>query len=151
MTPAHERAARAWCEILSQTLAVQRIPRDGRPYLDRYFAAGWNPTSRRSSPSIFLHHFVASDSADAVHSHPWGWSSSLIMAGGYREERCRPDGSLQVRDYRAGDVNVLEPDDKHRITLLTADCWTLFLAGQYEQPWGFFPGCGSGTATKGRR
>jgi hypothetical protein len=139
---AGERAARAWCQMLARALAVQRIDRNGRPYLERYFAAGWSPTNTRSGPAIFLHHFVASDDADQVHSHPWGWSASLILAGGYREERCGPDNTIVAREYRPGDVNVLEADARHRIDLLAEDCWTVFLAGEYAQPWAFTPSCG---------
>jgi hypothetical protein len=133
-------AARAWCTALARSLQVQRIDRNGMPYLERYFAAGWSPSNKRSGPALFLHHFVASDSEEAVHSHPWGWSASLILAGGYREERCI-DGVLSVKEYRPGEVNVLEADDKHRIDLLEADCWTLFLAGNFEKAWGFAPRC----------
>ena len=135
-----EIAARAWCRMLARTLQVQCIDRDGTPYLERYFAAGWSPTNKRSGPAIFLHHFVASDPEVAVHSHPWGWSASLILAGGYREERC-DGGSFVVREYGPGDVNVLKADDRHRIDLLGPDCWTLFLAGNFEKSWGFGPSC----------
>ncbi len=133
--------ARLWCEALARTLTVQHITRNGTPYLERYFAAGWSPTNRRSGPAMFLHHFVASDSGEAVHSHPWGWSASLILAGGYREERCGPDGHTIVREYRPGDVNVLEADDFHRIDLFESDAWSVFLAGRFEKAWTFAPGC----------
>jgi hypothetical protein len=136
-----ELAARAWCKSIAGTLEVQQIQRDGQPYLERYFAAGWSPTNRRSGPAIFLHHFVASDPHDSVHSHPWGWSASLILAGGYKEERCGPDGDVMVRDYKPGDVNVLEANDRHRIDLVSSDCWTLFLAGNFEKAWAFSPTC----------
>ena len=140
MTAITERAARMWIQALARTLEVQHISRTSAPYLERYFAAGWSPTNRRSGPAIFLHHFVASDEAD-VHSHPWGWSASLILVGGYREERCGSDGQVIVREYHPGDVNVLEADDKHRIDLLASDCWTVFLAGHFEKPWAFSPHC----------
>jgi hypothetical protein len=138
--PMDEVRARAWCQALAQTLIVQDIRPQGQPYLERYFAAGWNPHTRRSGPAIFLHHFVASDPDVEVHSHPWGWSASLILAGGYREERC-VDGGHLVQEYRPGDVNVLRPEDKHRIDLLGRDCWTLFLAGNFERSWTFAPSC----------
>lgn len=141
--------SRAWCEGMARGREVQHIDRNGAPYLHRYFLAGWSPrTAGPTRPSIFLHHFLASDPADQVHSHPWGWSSSLILVGGYREHRClghryapMPGDVLQVKEYRPGDVNVLMPDDKHRIELLDADCWTLFLAGNYAQPWTFTDDC----------
>jgi hypothetical protein len=146
MTKAYEAAARLWCVALSKTLQVQHITRDGAPYLDRFFAAGWSPTNKRTGPAIFLHHFVASDSSDEVHSHPWGWSASVILTGGYREERCDGAGTLTVREYRPGDVNVLEADEKHRLDLLSHDCWTLFLAGTFQQSWDFAPRCDGTTA-----
>ncbi len=136
-----ERAARTWCEALARTLPVQHIQSNGHPYLERYFAAGWSPMNHRAGPAIFLHHFVASDRVDAVHSHPWGWSASLILVGGYREQRCGPAGTVIVRAYGPGDVNVLEADDRHRIDLLGADCWSVFLAGSFEKAWTFTPGC----------
>jgi hypothetical protein len=136
-----EIAARAWCTALARTLEVQHIARNGQPYLDRYFAAGWSPTNRRPGPAVFFHHFLASDADDQVHSHPWGWSASLILVGGYREYRCGPAGQVITRDYYPGDVNVLEATDRHRIDLIGADCWTLFLAGSFERPWQFIPSC----------
>jgi hypothetical protein len=42
-----------------------------------------------------------------------------------------------ARSFRAGEVNVLEAADKHRIELLGGDCWSIFLAGEYQQPWRF--------------
>jgi hypothetical protein len=139
-----DQDTRAWCRALAGTLPGQRIAPKGVPYLDRYFAAGWSPGARKSGPAIFLHHFVASDPAVEVHSHPWGWSASVILAGAYREERCIGHGvdHRRVREYGPGDVNVLRADDRHRIDLLTPDCWTLFLAGSFEKPWAFAPGCG---------
>lgn len=133
--------AKAWCLALSKTTPFDRIPRGTTPYLTRYYLAGWSPTNRRSGPAVFLHHFVASDASDQVHSHPWGWSASLILVGGYREQRCAGHGETIIREYNPGDVNVLQAHDKHRIDLIGAECWTLFLAGSYQQPWGFAPQC----------
>ena len=78
---------------------MQHIQPQDRPYLDRYFAAGWSPVRKRPGPAIYLHHFLSSDPQVAVHSHPWDWSASLILAGGYREERCTGDGDRLVREY----------------------------------------------------
>ena len=133
--------ARRWCQALSKTLRVERIQRDGKPYLNRYFAAGWNPFNRQSGPAIFLHQFVASDASDELHSHPWGWSLSVILVGGYREQRCDGDGHTLTQEFLPGSVNVLEPTTRHRVDLLAEECWTLFLAGPYAQPWQFTKGC----------
>jgi hypothetical protein len=135
-----ERAARQWCEALAPRCQVDHIEREGRPYLDRFYVAGWYPGTGQKGVAVFLHHFRASDPT-TVHSHPWRWALSLILAGGYREHRCAGGGLMQVRDYPPGTINVLEADDRHRIELLADDCWTLFLAGDYAKPWRFDPEC----------
>ena len=129
---------RVWCETLAGECQSQGIDRGGKPYLTRYFVAGWTPYSRRIAPALYLHHFHASDPIDSVHSHPWTWGMSVILVGGYREIRCEP---CSLREYHPGDVNILTPDVKHRVELLGADCWTLFMAGPYLQPWAFMPSC----------
>jgi hypothetical protein len=136
-----ESLARMWCLEVSRGLRSQTIEPDGIPYLVRYFAAGWNPFTRQGEGAIYLHHFVGSDPQTAVHSHPWTWGTSLVLVGGYREERCTPDGTRTVHTYHPGEVNVLAPGDRHRVDLLGTECWTLFLAGRYGQPWAFFPRC----------
>src|SRR5678815_835972 len=116
-----ETAAKTLCLALIRQLDVDRIAPNGKPYLNRYYLAGWSPRNRQSGPAVFLHQFVASDPADSVHSHPWGWSASLILVGGYREERCGANGGMVTREYRPGDVNVIEADDKHRIDLIGSE------------------------------
>jgi hypothetical protein len=134
--------AQAWCRALAPLLEVQHIRPQGKPYLERYFVAGWSPSNRRKvKASAFLHHFVSSDPDNEVHNHPWGWSCSLILVGGYREYRCGQHTATEVKDYRPGDVNILEAQDReaqdrHRIELLERDCWTLFLVGEVTQSWG---------------
>jgi len=137
---------RRWCVELAAAARVQHIESHGRPYLDRYFLAGWHPDAPRggAQQALYLHHFRASDPADAVHSHPWGWAVSLVLVGGYREERCQTVGGRTLRlehEYMPGQINLIGPDDKHRIELLSRDCWTLFLVGPYAQPRAFDARC----------
>lgn len=136
-----EPVVRLWCAGIASKARCQVIERDGVPYLRRYFIAGWNPVTRHAGASLFLHHFVASDAFNQVHSHPWGWSASLILVGGYREHRCDGTGTLTAHEFKPGDVNVIAASDRHRIELLARDCWTLFLAGDVEQHWNFQDGC----------
>ena len=134
--------AERWCREIAPTLEVQHIQRNGHPYLDRYFVTGWSPRNRRSGPAMFLHHFRSSDPLDQVHSHPWAWSCSLIVSGGYREFRCEGrQTEPQVHDYEPGDTNILTAEVKHRIELLGKDCWTIFLASHVEQSWNFQAHC----------
>ena len=137
----NETLTRHWCQTWARRLEVQHIQRNGAPYLERYFVAGWNPTTRQPGPAIFLHHFVASDAEDQVHSHPWAFSISLILVGGYRELRCQSTGPPLTREFRPGDVNVLDAEARHRIDLLELECWTLFLVGDVARDWRFTPPC----------
>jgi hypothetical protein len=134
--------ARTWCQQLAAMVPKQQIDRPGGVrYLDRYYVGGWSPATRRPGPAVFLHHFLGSDDTMTVHSHPWVWAASLILVGAYREYRCDPEGAVSVRDYLPGEVNILQPGDRHRIELLTEDVWTLFLAGAFGQAWAFSPAC----------
>ena len=134
-------ATRQWCEQLARVLPGRKIEPHGKPYLERYYVAGWSPVNRIAAPSVYLHHFVASDPDDAMHSHPWAWSLSIILIGGYREQRCLPHGALVERTYYPGDQNLILAADRHRVDLLEGDCWTLFLTGPFLQQWQFYPLC----------
>ena len=141
-TPVWDEAAiRIWCEGITKQTFAQKIEPQGKPYLLRYFIIGWNPLTKQPKSTMYLHHFLASDPAEEVHSHPWAWGISLILTGGYREYRCADDDVSSVSLYEPGDVNVFTAADRHRIELLDKDCWTLLLVGPYQQPWGFTPAC----------
>lgn len=95
------------------------------PYLSRYTVS-----ERADGSHVYLHFFHRGDADRELHNHPWA-GSSLILAGGYIEER---------REGEAGDTNVLAPDTFHRVDLLRPDdgCWTLFTTGPKAQSWGFW-------------
>jgi hypothetical protein len=90
----------------------------------------------------YLHFFHRSDVDRELHNHPWA-GESLILTGGYREERRMGEPGayrVETRTYQVGDVNVLGPDTFHRVDLLdeAAGCWTLFVAGERTHAWGFW-------------
>ena len=120
---------------LASLLPVRRriVGDDGTPYLTRYTILHL-PFDRK----IYLHRFHRSDADSELHNHPWGRSYSLILIGGYREERLAPDREIEVREYRAGSVNVVDHDTFHRVDLTHGECWSLFLAGEQRQSWGFW-------------
>jgi hypothetical protein len=110
---------------------------EAAPYLTRYFLA-----EDAAAGSVYLHHFHRGDGDPELHNHPWG-GISLILAGGYREERRIGDAEsyrVEQRVYRAGSVNELEADTFHRLDLLedAGECWTLFVTGPRVQTWGFW-------------
>jgi hypothetical protein len=138
----------AWHRIC-QLVPRDTIVVDGKTYLTRYFVGDILPFK----PRVWLHYFHISDPGDELHDHPWsGWS--LILRGGYIEERMtvvdriitnlndysfRVDNIYEkkVRVLRPGDINRLGPLDFHRVDLLGAGCWTLFVPGKRNRDWQF--------------
>ncbi len=84
--------------------------------------------------SVFVHEFMRGDSDREYHNHPWRFSVSFILAGGYREDRLvLKDGDYKVvtRTLRPGSINIIRSDDFHRVSLLDGKTtWTLFIAGK---------------------
>lgn len=128
--------------------AMWSDPSSSTPYLYRsYLDGGRSEEDLKSACGIFLHKFVSSDELGELHSHPWKWSLSFILVGGYREiraEACELESSHRVvlrkkvvRDFNGGDVNLIRATDFHRIELLTPEVWTLFLHGPRISTWGF--------------
>lgn len=139
--------------------SVRHIEIEGAPYLDRWTL--WR--SRRLGWALFLHRFHSGDRERWLHDHPWRWAISLIVWGGYGEERLnrRDIGELArhlgekgralrfvrsmrfgaLRNYRwlaAPAINVLREQDFHRVTSVAPrPTWTLFLHGPRVRSWGF--------------
>lgn len=119
---------------------------NNKPYMTRYYLLG-GPRTNESDPdaqptwgklpfNLYLHHFHQGDDSPLLHNHPWRWSFSLILKGGYKEERL-VDGKVVKRLYYPGSINSICAMDFHRVDLLEEDCWTLFLAGPKIASWGF--------------
>lgn len=157
------RLIRMACAAIAKRLPARYITRDGAPYLERYYLCGPEPAyfpvpvKPRFAwlPQVYIHRFADSDHDAETHNHPWN-ATSLILAGGYKEERRRVvphvdrDGyatiipgrfieSLPVtRTFKPGQVNRIGANDFHKVTLLESDCWTLFITGEKTQSWGFW-------------
>lgn len=141
---------RALCAALARRLGEPRIiySRDGRrPYLSRWYVLGAARDSHgrpvgtslfpRSPVNLFLHRFHRGDEDRRLHSHPWSWSVSLILAGGYIEERRHGD-RVRTHVLWPSNVNVIRAEDFHRVDLIEDDAWTLFLAGPKASTWFFW-------------
>lgn len=130
------------CRLISDRLPYRVIERpDGGPYLVRYYLLG-GPRDKNSEDgqrglNVYLHLFLSGDEEQELHSHPWGKSVSLILSGGYREER-RVGNQVVTRTVRPGTLNFIAADDFHRVDLLKDHAWTLFFAGRVVQTWGFW-------------
>lgn len=123
---------------LASKLPCRVICGEQGPYLSRYTLRALD-----DGGMVYLHHFHRGDADRDLHNHPWP-GSSLILAGGYREERRVSDGlggfTVEPRVYVEGDVNEIGPDTFHRVDLLNpeAGAWTLFTVGAKAQSWSFW-------------
>jgi len=92
--------------------------------------------------NLYLHRFLRGDSDDAPHSHPWPWSVSLVLWGGYTEERLiEVNGIKYMKTRRVWPLtlNVFRDGDYHRVVRLHgSQTWTLFLTGPKSSSWGFW-------------
>ena len=122
------------CESLASRLPKKIIPQpNGEPYLVRYYLLG-----REDRPfNVFLHLFLCSDVERELHSHPWEKSVSLILTGGYNEER-RFGRRVVTRLVKPLSLNVIRADDYHRVDLLKDRAWTLFFAMKPKRTWFFW-------------
>lgn len=123
-------------------------------YLYRYRIFGWLPGDKPKRYGLYLHRFMRPDDDEHLHSHPWDYAVSLVLAGGYTEERfpetCSvcdnpKDGKHRVRRViRPGRLNILRGEAFHRVSELHGrETWTLFFVGPKRASWGFFvPGRG---------
>lgn len=149
-------------------LGVPRVIWDrigGSPYLSRWYPAGHrveqDDETLKETPrfedqvahdsvvkvfgardwNVFLHRFHRSDDDGALHSHPWKWSFSFILVGGYMEERRVRHGLKWIVERRAVlpfTFNFLSGNDYHRVDLLQEDAWTIFVAGPKIETWYFW-------------
>ncbi len=142
------KLVRKVCVVVARHLPKRVIHRDeGDEYLERYYVCGrsppypniysrWPHTILGFLPTVYLHRFVRSDEDRELHNHPWA-AISLILAGGYREERRVGDG-VTSRIWKPGQINHIGANDFHRVDLLEKDAWTLFITGEKAQSWGFW-------------
>lgn len=88
--------------------------------------------------ALVLHRFTGPDTGP-FHDHPFP-CRSYILHGGYREEVLHPDGGVEVREHRPGDVVSIPTDHVHRIAhLFEGECLTLYeVLGPKEQESSFF-------------
>lgn len=138
---------------ISTTITVNR-----KKYLTRYYVLlrDWD----WSFGNIFVHHFLSSDQGTNFHNHPWKWGISIVLFGGYFEERTSNPTmidentshyeKLAIQNYAAPmrierrevkpfSINFIRKSDFHRVDLRDEKrgAWTLFIAGPRTSEWGF--------------
>jgi hypothetical protein len=128
-----------WPDRLADRLAVE--PRSDIGRGDDVYLRRWTLRGRRTTgtgPAVFLHHFLRGDSDDALHCHPWPYTS-IILSGGYYEHAPRADGAAGRRWYGPGRVLRRPAAWRHRVELPPGrDCWTLVFRGPKCRSWFFY-------------
>lgn len=116
---------------------------DQSPYLLRVLLWGTlhgdeRDNGKKAWCSGYLHKFYREDFDEETHCHPWAWAFSIILKGGYDEERLVKD-KIVKRTLRPFSINILTDKSFHRVTKLNGDdVWTLFITGHKKQDWGFY-------------
>lgn len=95
--------------------------------------------------SARVHHIATADHDTALHDHPWDFAS-VVLRGGYDEFRpwmstpswCSGVEAGYVTRRNTGSFALRRASDRHRISSVDADTWTLFVYGKYRNHWGFF-------------
>lgn len=138
------------------TLVRDALRRIAKPYSHLYHADGslymerWLIIPRRNEDSshLRLHHICTKDYDYHLHDHPFSFWS-LVLTGGYVEVRpvtrspCFLDSSDPREEVRrtvrlAGSLTYRHACDRHRITHVLQNTWTLVFAGPLRQWWGFY-------------
>ncbi len=132
------------CSLLQKVIkhvVIRRKPESAsteEPYLYRFYL--WR---NKEGHSLYLHRFVSSDPGPEFHNHPFDFSVSLILWGGYEELRLQPDKKGYLpRRFGPLSLNVILANDFHRVVLSTdgkkeKEAWSLFYHRNRVQPWGF--------------
>lgn len=134
---------------LSGRLPLRVIHGDlDEPYLERYFL--FRVPTPFGPVQGYLHRFVASDPDRGLHDHPWNRAISLVLAGGYTEQRFAHHSAsgpvIVERRVGPGRLNILRGGDFHRVLIVArpdapaSEAWSLFVHGRYVKPWGFLRG-----------
>lgn len=85
---------------------------------------------------VRLHDILTADAAEDMHNHPFTFTT-LILLGGYTEERLMPTGEIRRFTHKQGDVVSVRSDEFHRIIDLNGTTLTLVVMSPSFQPWGF--------------
>lgn len=112
----------------------------GVPYMTRILLP------RIGTRRLMIHRIWRPDADRHLHDHPWKKATSFVLTGGYLEVR-RKDrkAPIEIRRVEAWSLNRLDGETFHRIDDVDDGTWTLFLAGDRFQEWGFLMDDGTKT------
>jgi hypothetical protein len=101
-----------------------------------------------SERSLLLHYFFRGDDDQALHDHPWDFSTR-ILAGGYMEhlppwhwcpdEPLGPAWDQHIQQRNAGDAIMHRANELHCVGMVQPGTFTLVETGPEVRAWGFHP------------
>ena len=104
--------------------------------------------------SIRLHSILRSDVERDLHDHPWSFVS-VLLRGGYTEKRPKTVAPCFAEDLSGIETTETThrstwynrwgwrlATDRHRISFVYPDTWSLFIYGPVRQWWGFYTKAG---------
>lgn len=83
----------------------------------------------RSLPNIYLHHFLGKDTGDQTFHDHGRWCLSIILWGGYVEER--EAGAKLHRGWLS--VKLQRANEMHKVISSKPNTWTLFIVGPIKR------------------
>lgn len=88
----------------------------------------------------YVHRFVGDDWSRDLHDHPKRFVSVGVW-GAYEEETPGNVWSSRSRRtvHRAPWIRSFPATHRHRLRLLSRECWTLVIVGPPAREWGFYP------------
>jgi hypothetical protein len=118
-----------WAVFHKQFVLVRRD--DDVVYLTRWWLV------KTPWGGIMLHRMDGPDARTTIHDHPFPFVS-IVLRGGYIEDRLDPMRMIVIHARRVRRINVMRREDAHTIRLLTrTPTWTLVFAGRHRRTWGF--------------
>jgi hypothetical protein len=117
-------------ELHRRGLRYLRCGRQGEIFIQRFLLFGYGKldTPEYALPNFILHHWE--ELIDDLWPHDHGRKTeSYILHGGYDEKIWLPDGRIEERIRRPGSVTTLEFDQKHKLSNILPDTWTIFMVG----------------------
>lgn len=102
------------------------------PFVEHYYAY------KGKLPFVVqLNHLLSSEQESLFHKHSF-IGLSIVLSGGYEEERLGPNLNTVRRFLRPGDVNVFTGGEVHRISHVDPNTWTLHILSKPLFIWGTF-------------
>jgi 8-oxo-dGTP diphosphatase len=132
-----EKLLRCLIVALTNYLPVKVIRDDkGVPFLYRYHLFMLGP----DGPGMCIHRFVKSDPERGYHDHPWSFSMSFILCGGYHERILSTEtkeGYVEKWRNRFTFNHLDGHKTFHRVMIEEGkDAWTLFYFQKRSKTWG---------------